>query len=82
MGNTPEPINTKTIWRVAIAGAALAVVGIGSFIGLWILLGEAGFSDVPRLFASMCIPPALIAGIIGVYILVFNPHAQTDDDAD
>ncbi|MBE2269082.1 MAG: hypothetical protein IAE80_12695 [Anaerolinea sp.] len=68
MSNTP--LNGNNLPRIAIAGAVLAVVGIGLFLLLWVLMGSMGVSSLPRLIVSLCIPPAIIAAIIGVYILV------------
>lgn len=68
MGNTPSPFDGKRIIRESGVGVALAVVGIVSFIVLWVLLGNAGLANAPRLFASMCIPPVIIAALFGVYM--------------
>ena len=70
-----SPINGNNLPRVATAGAILAVVGIVAFIALWVLMGSAGVATLPRLLVSLCIPPALIALIIGVYILVSRSKA-------
>jgi lipopolysaccharide export LptBFGC system permease protein LptF len=70
MGNTPEPLNSAKLSRGLIAGAVLAVVGIGLFIALWVILGSMGVSNAARLLVSLCIPPAIIALILGGYILL------------
>lgn len=56
--------------RSSVVGVGLAVFGILAFIVLWTALGNAGLDNAPRLFASMCIPPLLIAILFGVYALV------------
>lgn len=72
MMTPPSPLNGQRISRIALAGIILAGVGIGLFIILWIVLGQAGLESVPRLIASMCIPPAVIAVILGIYMLFFR----------
>ncbi len=69
---SPPPLNRQRISRVALAGMILAGVGIALFIVLWIVLGQAGLEAVPRLIASMCIPPGVIAVILGMYVLFFR----------
>ncbi len=74
MSNSPSPLNKNNLTRAGIAGALLAVFGIVLFISLWILLGAAQVASFPRLFASLCVPPAVIAGIVGAYILIKRPY--------
>ena len=74
MSNPPPPLNKNNLTRAGVAGAGLAILGIVLFVVLWVLLGSAQLASAPRLFASLCIPPAIIAGIIGVYILVKRPY--------
>jgi hypothetical protein len=70
MSNTPEPLNQTNLSRGLVAGALLAVLGIGLFIGLWVIMGSMGVSNAARLLVSLCIPPAIIALIIGGYVLL------------
>ncbi len=67
MSNTP--LNGNNMPRIITAGVILAVVGIVAFILLWAMMGSAGVAMLPRLLVSLCIPPAIIAAAIGVYIL-------------
>lgn len=76
MGNTPNPMNRSTLSRAAIVGVVLAIGGILLFLGLWVVLGQMGTSAAPRLFVSLCIPPAVIGVIIGVYVLVFRSRSS------
>ncbi|MBE2184124.1 MAG: hypothetical protein IAE89_11905 [Anaerolineae bacterium] len=55
--------------RALIAGAFLAVLGVVIFILLWASLGGAGVANAPRLFISMCVPPAVIGLVFGLYAL-------------
>ncbi len=73
MTNSPSPLNGRNLTRAGIAGAALALLGIILFIVLWVVLGSFKLDAMPRLFASLCIPPAIIAAIMGIYILVRKP---------
>jgi len=72
-----EPPEMKRgLLRAQIAVAVLAVLAIGAFIGLWNLLGSAGFEDFPRLILSMCLPPAVIAILVGIYVLIFRARGS------
>jgi hypothetical protein len=75
MTNSPSPLNGRNLTRAGIVGAGLALLGIVLFIVLWVVLGSFNLASMPRLFASLCVPPAVIAGIMGVYILVRRPKA-------
>jgi lipopolysaccharide export LptBFGC system permease protein LptF len=70
MANTPSPFDGKRIVRASGVGVAFAIIGIVAFIGLWIVLGQAGLANAPRLFTSMCVPPLLIAILFGIYTLI------------
>ncbi len=72
MNQTPNPLNNGRLTRAAIAGVGLAALGIVLFVALWVLLGNAGMAQFPRLMVSLCVPPAIIALIIGVYFLLFQ----------
>jgi hypothetical protein len=76
MGNQ-NPFDMKLLLRVGGAGIILALVGVGLFVLVWNSLGQAGVADFPRLFASICVPPAGIAGIIGLYLLIFPIDSQS-----
>lgn len=73
MSNPQTPFDKNVLTRAGIAGLVLAGLGVGLFILVWIVLGEAGVADFPRLFASLCVPPAVIAAIVGGYMLVVRP---------
>ncbi len=64
------PLNSTKLTKAGIAGAALAVVGIILFILLWVVLGQTGLTSLTRLIVSLCLPPVVIGGSIGVYVLV------------
>ena len=68
-----SPFSGIPVGRMVTAGAVLGVLGIVLFIILWTSFGSAGMSQLPRLLLSMCIPPAVIAVIVGVYVLFFRP---------
>jgi hypothetical protein len=61
--------------KAGIAGFALALFGIVFFLVLWVVLGQTGMENFPRLILSICLPPAAIALIIGIYMLVVRPKA-------
>lgn len=70
MSQTPNPLNRKNLSRASLAGVALAVGGIILFIILWIVLGNAGVDNVARLLVSLCLPPAIMTGLMGTYFLL------------
>jgi lipopolysaccharide export LptBFGC system permease protein LptF len=74
MKNGGSPLDTQLLKRMSLAGLILAFVGVGLFILVWNLLGRAEVADLPRLFAAMCVPPAGIAAILGIYLLIFQPR--------
>lgn len=63
-------MDPKILSRAGIAGFVMAVAGVGMFFLLWIGLGSAGVDTFMRLILSICVPPALMAFVIGVYMLV------------
>jgi len=73
MTNSPSPVNRRNLTRASVVGVILAVLAIVLFVVLWFGLGSLKLDTMPRLFASLCIPPAIIAGLIGVYILIRRP---------
>ncbi len=77
-------MNNKLISKTLLAGLALAVAAVGLFLVLWFALGN--LEPFLRLFLSVCVPPALIAAVLGVYILSTRhrapsamPRVPTDD---
>jgi lipopolysaccharide export LptBFGC system permease protein LptF len=50
--------------------SALALAGVILFALLWIGLGNAGLGNLPRLVLALCLPPAVIAVLLGGYVLV------------
>ena len=79
MGKMPDAFETNRVLKFLSAGFALALFGIGVFLGMWVLLGEAGMADFPRMIMSFCLPPALIAAIIGLFMLF--TRRRLDEDA-
>ncbi len=72
----PGPMNRKGLTRATIAGTVLAVTGIALFAVLWIALGHAGVAVFPRLITSMCVPPLVIALIVGGYALISRANSS------
>ena len=68
MSNNPNPIRTG-LSRGSIFGLVLGVLAIILFVVLWLVLGSLNVSQFPRLMVSLCLPPAIIAALIGVYML-------------
>lgn len=74
MSQSPSPLNRSNMSRALIAGAVLAGLGIALFAVLWTLLGSQGVNQAARLLLSLCIPPAVIAAVLGVYLLLTRPE--------
>lgn len=55
--------------KALIAGLALAVLAVLLFLGLWFLLGALGASQAARLFTALCVPPAVIFGLVALTVL-------------
>jgi hypothetical protein len=66
----------RGLLRAQLAVTLLVVFAIGAFIGLWNALGSAGFEDFPRLILSLCLPPAAIAILVGIYVLIFRARGS------
>jgi lipopolysaccharide export LptBFGC system permease protein LptF len=69
MTPSPNPLNTQHLTRATLIAAGLALVGIVVFVILWVILGNAGIENAPRLLLSLCVPPALIGVLVGGYFL-------------
>jgi hypothetical protein len=74
-------LNNNAVTKTVIfAGAGLAVVGIALFVGLWVILGNMEVAEFPRLILSLCIPPAIMALLLGGYILLVRPSDKTKNE--
>lgn len=71
----PNSFNTKTISRAGLAGAVLSALGILLFVGLWLVTGRTDLDPFPRLIISLCVPPGVIAIVMGIYALVVRPSS-------
>lgn len=74
MSQTPNPVNRKNLGRASLIGFALGAFAIVLFVVFWLMLDSLGLSRVPRLLVAICLPPAILAGLIGLYILVIQPR--------
>jgi hypothetical protein len=70
MNQTPSPVNRKNLSRATLIGATLAIGGIILFLILWSVLGRTGMDAFARLILSLCVPPGLMAALIGGYFLL------------
>lgn len=52
------------------------MLGIGLFVLLWVVLGSLEVGQIARLLLSLCIPPAVIAAIVGAYFLLVQPGGR------
>jgi hypothetical protein len=77
MSNQPNPVNPEALKRASIVGGALGVFGIVAFVLLWVLLGQAGAEQIPRLFLSLCVPPALIGLMVLGYVFYSRSRSRS-----
>lgn len=70
MDQTPNPLNKNNLSRATFIAIGLAVGGIILFFVIWGLLGNTGMDAFARLILSLCIPPGLMAALIGGYFLL------------
>jgi hypothetical protein len=73
MSQSPNPLDKQSISRIGIAGAALGTLAVALFAGLWFGLGMTNLDVFPRLVIAICLPPAIMAALLGGYILVRRP---------
>jgi hypothetical protein len=73
MSKSPSPLNGRNLTRAGVAGVVLALLAIVLFGVLWVVLGTFKMDAMPKLFVSLCVPPIILAGIMGVYILTRKP---------
>lgn len=78
MNNIPGPVK-QGLSKASVIGAILGVFAIILFVILWTVLGQLGLESLPRLFGAMCIPPAIIAGLMGAYILLVKPGSSPEE---
>jgi hypothetical protein len=70
MSNSPNPFERPALAKASVFGVGLAVFGVIAFLVIWVLMGNAGVDNLPRLLISLCVPPLLIVLIVGGYVLV------------
>ena len=79
MSNSPNPIH-RALSRASIIGAVLGIAAIILFVILWVVLSGTSLSLIARILLSLCIPPALLAALMGAYLLVIRPRAGASSD--
>jgi hypothetical protein len=62
------PAGRPDLSRPLVTSAVLGLTGIVLFIVLYAALAET--DSVARLLIAVCVPPAVIAAMIGIYMLV------------
>lgn len=69
-----NPLNRQNLSRATLVAVVMAVGGIVLFIVLWVAL--ASVESFARLMLSLCIPPGLMAAIVGGYLLLVQPKKK------
>jgi hypothetical protein len=62
--------------KASTLGVTLVIAGVVLFVVIWSLLDSAGLEQIPRLLISLCLPPAIVAGLIGGYMLLARPRSS------
>lgn len=76
MEESPEPSGGQQLMRIQAYVVILAVIAVILFGSCWFVLGELGIDSAPRLLASFCLPPGIIALILGIFLVIRrNNHA-------
>ena len=65
MSNTPPEQPNLNLKSPMIAGAVLAMLGIVLFLVIYAALANS--EPIARLFIALCVPPVIIAAIVGGY---------------
>lgn len=58
-----------------VIGAVLAAGGVGLFLLLWNIF--SGMGELPRVVLSLCLPPAMMAVLVGGYFLARGGQKPT-----
>lgn len=75
----PEPKqSTHPIIKTLIPATILGAIGIGSFLLIYMTMSQSGVGQFPSLILAFCLPPTIIAILIGFYIL-FGPKRTNID---
>ena len=77
MGQTPPPVNKGMLRIGLLAGIVLSLVGVGSFLAIW--FGMTSIAQTPRLLMAVCIPPLIIAVLLGGFVLFARRNLPQDD---
>lgn len=73
MTQPPNPMQQQ-LSRALVLGAIAAIAAVLLFVVVWMAL--EGAEPAIRLFSALCLPPGVLAIIIGAYILLVKPKAQ------
>lgn len=88
MSETPSPkpkpdmnpfgkVNRQSLSRATLLAAVIAVGGIALFFILWVVLAD--LNQFARLMLSLCVPPGVMAAVVGGYLLLVQPKRNDKD---
>lgn len=80
MGKSPDPLDAKRLLRTQLVVFVLVAGGVGAFLLLYVLLDGVG--QVQRLLIALCVPPALMAVLVGGYFLLTANQTSKTSPAD
>lgn len=64
--------NPQNLTQALVIGGILAILGVGAFLALFVVMGNAGVENSQRLLIALCLPPVIIGIIMGLYALLFR----------
>jgi hypothetical protein len=73
MNKDTGPVIRQSLSKASVIGAVMAMGGIVLFVVLYGVLGNMGIQASMRILIALCIPPAIMALLIGGYFLLFRP---------
>lgn len=68
--------DNRFLVRALMAGALLAVLGVGIFLLMYFVV-LAGTDILARLLGSLLVPPLVIAVIIGIYAIMRQGNSDS-----
>ena len=77
MSQIPNPLNKQNLSKATLIAAVMAVGGIALFFVIWMALAD--LNQFARLMLAMCVPPGVMAALVGGYLLLVQPKRAAKD---
>jgi hypothetical protein len=76
VNNNTGPVIKQGLSKATVIGAVMAVGGIVLFMVLYLVLGNMGVQASMRILIALCVPPIIMAVLIGGYFVLFSAQKQ------